>query len=142
MSNPDSLYSGCHTWELCDFGGVCNSCGRSDIPKGSLYTDDIDLWFCIDCLHASNGDVAKKLQKKAQLIKNLEKSAYSVAVGKIIKITSGYNGQMYGNSKPSLKGKEFEVTGVSIDGSGVWLWLKGHDVGVHLNEVEFKPPQC
>ena len=90
-----------------------------------------------------NLDLLKRMSVKSKLdafrshIAILEKDANDLVKGKTIKILSDYNGQPYGQSKRSLKGECFTVTGSTVESDGIWLYIKEHNVGLNIEEVEF-----
>lgn len=60
--------------------------------------------------------------------------------GRKVRILSNYNGQPWGGSKPSLKGKVLKVERVYYDGwpsCPVTLLLEGQRLYIRFNQVEF-----
>lgn len=81
---------------------------------------------------------AKLLEYSAQ-IKLIQIEAENLVIGKEVTITSNYNGQAYGHSKPSLKGTKFIIKSIYINsGCEVWLWDGNFEhVYIELSQVEF-----
>ncbi|KKK88912.1 hypothetical protein LCGC14_2738380 [marine sediment metagenome] len=68
---------------------------------------------------------------------DVHNTAQAMMIGKQVKILSDFNGQPYGRSKKSLKGKTFFVISVEIDRFQIWLFLKDMRCGIDSKEVEF-----
>jgi hypothetical protein len=76
----------------------------------------------------------------ASEVKRLLDGLESRLKGRRVRILSNYNGQPWGSSKRSLKGKVLEVERIYYDGwpsCPVTLALKGHRLFIRFNEVEF-----
>lgn len=58
-------------------------------------------------------------------------------VGKKATIVSDYNGQDYGSSRPSQRGKTVEVHSVFLDSHGVFFFVYGERQSLRADELEF-----
>lgn len=65
----------------------------------------------------------------------LEATAAALAVGRFVTVQSDYNGQDYGRSRRSLKGRTFQVMALSFDKEKVMLTLQGYRVPIAMEEV-------
>lgn len=80
----------------------------------------------------------------AEEMARLDRNINDMLAGRRVRITSDYNGQPYGSSRPSLRGKEYCVRAAFFSGEGgyrpeITLWLDGPDHltnAVRLDEVE------
>jgi hypothetical protein len=87
----------------------------------------------------------KKFNLKEELSKllkdqvDLHQKANALVVGRPVRILSEYNGQPYGRSRRSMKGREMTVESVaSIDPHwGINLFLRGERVSIREKEVEW-----
>lgn len=58
--------------------------------------------------------------------------------GRKIRVAGDWNGQPWGRSKPSKRGKEYVVRGAGLDVQwGVFLWLEGERLSIRADEVEW-----
>jgi hypothetical protein len=78
-----------------------------------------------------------ELLKAMQQVMEINQDAQEAIIGKKVRITSNYNGQPYGRSRPSLRGKIFTVSGVEIGARCTFLWLKDQRLSIDLDDVEF-----
>lgn len=71
--------------------------------------------------------------------RTLQEQANAIALGKKVRITSGFNGQQFGRSKKSLKGKVVTVNSVSLyeDGEVSFFSWEIPGAGFGLDECEF-----
>lgn len=58
-------------------------------------------------------------------------------VGRKIKVLSDYNGQCYGSSKPSQKGKTLTIASASVNDSG-YLSIRPVEFNVYMRAEEFE----
>ncbi|OAS04640.1 hypothetical protein AYO08_14900 [Pseudomonas putida] len=58
-------------------------------------------------------------------------------VGRKIKVLSDYNGQCYGSSKPSQKGKTLTIASASVNDSG-YLTVRPVEFNVYMRAGEFE----
>ncbi|ABY99326.1 hypothetical protein HMH05_03110 [Pseudomonas sp. SbB1] len=58
-------------------------------------------------------------------------------VGRKIKVLSDYNGQCYGSSKPSQKGKTLTIASASVNDSG-YLTVRPVEFNVYMRADEFE----
>ena|SRR5271167_804509 len=80
-------------------------------------------------------ELAKLLQDQAEL----DTRADALVSGRPVRILSDFNGQPYGRSRRSMKGREMTVERVgSIDPHwGISLFLRGERVAIWEKEVEW-----
>ena|SRR5271157_1663306 len=80
-----------------------------------------------------------KLAELIQDQQNLQLKASALVIGRPVRILSDYNGQPYGRSRKSMKGREMTVERVgSIDPHwGISLFLRGERVAIWEKEVEW-----
>lgn len=93
--------------------------------------DDVDLFDC-QWQNLISGQMEQIKNKMADLSKHL--------VGRKVRIIGNYNGQPWGTSRPSLKGKEFEIASICLSDwqtASLCLFLKGERVSIRPNNVEF-----
>lgn len=79
------------------------------------------------------------LQMLAESYMALQEQANAIALGKKVRITSEFNGQQFGRSKKSLKGKVVTVNSVSLyeDGEVSFFSWEIPGAGFGLDECEF-----
>src|ERR1700675_4293680 len=84
-------------------------------------------------------DLKEELAKLVKAQDDLRMRATSLVIGRPVRILSDYNGQPYGRSKKSMKGREMTVERVgSIDPHwGISLFLRGERVAIWESEVEW-----
>jgi hypothetical protein len=84
-------------------------------------------------------DLKEELAKLVKAQNDLRMRATSLVIGRPVRILSDYNGQPYGRSRPSMKGREMTVERVgSIDPHwGISLFLRGERVAIWESEVEW-----
>lgn len=84
---------------------------------------------------------------RSEVVKLREQAAFYIAaihrilVGKKAVVLSDYNGQPYGSSRPSMKGKEIEIRSISMDGIAldrIDVLPEGHRCYLPLEELEVK----
>ena len=93
----------------------------------------------------TNNKILQTINLHLSAIKLHSESIRKALEGKRYKIISDFNGQPYGHSKPSLKGKVFVVRGVVVDEyEDVSVWNGNIDhCFINLDEVEFiEEPPC
>ncbi len=78
--------------------------------------------------------IGENIQSHNETIARLEKSASDLVKDKNYKIVGNYNGQPYGKSRPSLKGKIFTV----INGYD----LSFHDWSMSWTMTPYRSPAC
>jgi hypothetical protein len=80
-------------------------------------------------------ELAKLLKDQA----NIQSRATALVIGRPVRIKSDYNGQPYGRSRKSMKGREMTVERVgTIDPHwGISLFLRGERVAIWESEVEW-----
>lgn len=71
-------------------------------------------------------------------INKLNRDLELLCVGQEITITSNYNGQPYGRSRPSQKWNKTTIEGVRALGDCVWFSIKSEDLSLSLDEVAFE----
>ena len=69
----------------------------------------------------------------AMVISN-EQAIGEIMRGRTVEVISDFNDQPYGRSKPSLKGKRYEVLSAFVEQGGVTVWLSGLRCGARLWE--------
>lgn len=68
----------------------------------------------------------------------LELALNTEVSGRPVKILSDWNGQPYGRSRRSFKGREMTVERAHVDPHwGVYLFLRGERVSIRAEEVEW-----
>lgn len=67
----------------------------------------------------------------------LHQECTALVVGKKVRILSNYNGQVIGTSRPSLKGRVFNVTGFCMSDTTMFLFTSAGNISIRLDEVEF-----
>ena len=82
------------------------------------------------------------MQTVLQEMRMLHKSAEDALVGRLVRITSDHNGQLYGRSHKSRKGEVRRITMVHIDAryGTIQLVLEGHEFGecfIPADKMEF-----
>ena len=84
-------------------------------------------------------DLKEELAKLVKAQDDLRMRATSLVIGRPVRIISDYNGQPYGRSRKSMKGREMTVERVgSIDPHwGISLFLRGERVAIWESEVEW-----
>jgi hypothetical protein len=84
-------------------------------------------------------DLKEELAKLVKAQDDLRMRATSLVIGRPVRILSDYNGQPYGRSRKSMKGREMTVERVgSIDPHwGISLFLRGERVAIWESEVEW-----
>lgn len=84
-------------------------------------------------------DLKEELAKLVRDQADLRLRADALVVGRPVKIVSDYNGQPYGRSRKSMRGKVMTVERIgSIDPQwGISLFLRGERVSVWENEIEW-----
>lgn len=87
-------------------------------------------------MNMTGSEITRELKTAVLKIAKINQDAKELIQGREMKILSDYNGQPYGSSKPSLKGKIFRVESVSIEGDGCQLLPKGMYVYLPIEEVE------
>jgi hypothetical protein len=81
-------------------------------------------------------DVREQVKAMAHKVHELEREANALLHDARVRITSqGYNGQPWGQSRPSLKGREYSVTFAYLDSGDVWLALDGPRVTISIDDV-------
>lgn len=78
-----------------------------------------------------------QLQDLNQVAISLEDKAGKLAKGKWVEVTSDFNGQPFGRSKKSLRGKQFQVRTVILDRHGVTLWIGKELLACRITDVRF-----
>jgi len=64
--------------------------------------------------------------------------ARDLLLNKEVRITSNFNGQPHGHSRPSLKGKVFSIKNVHLEGWQCSVWDGNYDhCYIDIREVEF-----
>ncbi len=82
--------------------------------------------------------IKDKLFDYCKQIKNIETLVRKDVIDKEVKIISNYNGQPYGSSKPSLKGKVFKIKDIIIDDKQIYFHNGNIDhCYISIHEVEF-----
>lgn len=70
--------------------------------------------------------------------KKLTDDLVALVKGRKIRITSNWNGQPWGRSKPKKTGHVYTVRSGSLDPQwGIYLWLEGERLSIRENEVEW-----
>lgn len=83
-------------------------------------------------------DIKTKLRELHSEARELERKATTQVAGLKAMITSNYNGQPYGRSKPSMKGKIVTVTDCYLDHyDEPYVFVKGLRVALSINEIRF-----
>ena len=84
-------------------------------------------------------DLKEELAKLVREQDDLRMRASALVTGRPVRILSNYNGQPYGRSRKSMKGREMTVERVgSIDPHwGISLFLRGERVAIWEKEVEW-----
>jgi hypothetical protein len=84
-------------------------------------------------------DYPMELRNCGKEICAIKKRAELLVVGEKVRILSDFNGQAFGNSKPSLKGQIFIVAEVMVDDDyDIYLWDGDNEhCFINLNEIEF-----
>lgn len=68
----------------------------------------------------------------------MELELNTLVSGRPVKILSDWNGQPYGRSRRSMKGREMTVERAHVDAHwGVYLFLRGERVSIRAEEVEW-----
>lgn len=85
-----------------------------------------------------NSEIQRECKNYSIRIKAIQDMVSAMLVGKRVRIISDFNGQMYGTSKKSMKGREFVVESahISHDACYVFSW-KVSNVCIPIEEVEF-----
>ena len=81
--------------------------------------------------------IRQQMNERVFKIRELLGELKWLLVDQRVKVTSGYNGQPYGSSRPRLTGKEFKISDVSFGNGELFLFLTGERVGIRPNEIEF-----
>lgn len=82
--------------------------------------------------------IRNRLKEIEAEMRALEREARLLVVGQRIRITNGYNGQPYGQSRPALTDREFTVRSVAIDGNGCAVLPEGQRLYVDITGVAFE----
>lgn len=77
------------------------------------------------------------LKVSLKKIQEMERIGASLVIGRKVEIVSPFNGQPYGSSRKSQKGKIKIVTGLHLDSGGVYLQIEGERLCIRLDEVRF-----
>jgi hypothetical protein len=86
----------------------------------------------------NNSEIQRECKVYAEKIKVIRDKVSEMLIGRQARIISNFNGQPYGTSKPSLKGKVITVKAISIDSYGCQVWDGNFDhVYLLIDEVEF-----
>ena len=76
-----------------------------------------------------------------EFCKQLHDRAMEIVGGRKVRIVSNWNGQPFGESRPSRYGQEFTVDQVSVSNGPSWVYIgiaeHQYDAPPRLNEVEF-----
>ena len=70
-------------------------------------------------------------------VQRIERELAQAYVGRTATIVSNYNGQDYGSSRPSKRGKTVEICRVHIDASGVYFFVRGERLSLREEELRF-----
>lgn len=83
-------------------------------------------------------NITSKLAELKDSQLSLLEYSRNILVGRSIKILSDYNGQTYGKSKPSLKGKIKVIAHVSITDCRLYVAIEGflYSCGLEIEEWE------
>jgi len=87
-------------------------------------------------------DINKRMQRALLEAKNsafaLELKLNTEISGRPVRITSDWNGQPYGRSRKSMRGREMTVERAHVDPHwGVFLFLRGERSSIRAEEVEW-----
>jgi len=68
----------------------------------------------------------EELKRNQAIVKACHEDARKTAVGRMVRVATDINGQPYGRSKPSQKGRTFKIVGVLLDiaHEAPTLWLE------------------
>lgn len=69
--------------------------------------------------------------------RNLSLEAHRKLRGTFVEIRSDYNGQPYGRSRPSLRGKQCKIRSAFTDEDGLHIFIEGHRLSLHRDAVRF-----
>ena len=83
-------------------------------------------------------NVKQQVLNTSREINKLERDIELLCVGQVVTVTSNYNGQPYGRSRPSQKGKKGIITSVTARGDRVWFFVGGESLALSLDEVAFE----
>lgn len=68
----------------------------------------------------------------------LQRRLIDLVKNRFVEVKSDWNGQPFGNSRPSLKGKRFKVESADLDvHNGILLWLEGQRLSIRESEVSW-----
>jgi len=87
----------------------------------------------------TNSELKHEIVTYISKIKAIEVSVKEMLIGRQARIISDYNGQLYGHSKPSLRGKVITIKYASIDslGCSVWDGDWNNRAYIGIDEIEF-----
>jgi len=75
------------------------------------------------------------IRRHRQAIKDAVERLDAMFAGKKATVLTNYNGQHFGHSKPSLKGKTVTIYKVMEVSGSVWLDLLAHDAPIRISDV-------
>lgn len=79
----------------------------------------------------------KQFEEEASAAAQETQRRVRALVGRKIKVLSDYNGQCYGSSKPSQKGKMLTIASASVNDSG-YLSIRPVEFNVYMRADEFE----
>ncbi|WP_060494931.1 hypothetical protein [Pseudomonas sp. GTC 16482] len=79
----------------------------------------------------------KQFEEEARAAAQETQRRVRALVGRKIKVLSDYNGQCYGSSKPSQKGKTLTIASASVNDSG-YLSIRPVEFNVYMRAEEFE----
>lgn len=86
---------------------------------------------------STNQEIMNKLKSIQAKIESLEQEANELVAGRKARIISDYNGQPYGHSKFSMKGKIIKINNIVFDGYFTCFSGEGLRVGISFSDIEF-----
>jgi len=84
-----------------------------------------------------NTEIQRECKTASFKISRTQEYLSMMMVGRKVKILSDFNGQPYGTSKKSLKGKILTVKMVTANYADVQVLLEGEKLFIPVEEVEF-----
>lgn len=86
----------------------------------------------------TNSEIQRECKVISEKIQSMHDRVSEMVVGRKAKILSNFNGQCFGHSKPSMKGKIITIKDVSIGSRDCQLWDGNFDhCFISMDEVEF-----
>lgn len=85
-------------------------------------------------------DPRQEIRALMATIRQAQQGAALLLRGRKVRIVSDYNGQPYGHSRPSMRGRLGEIVLVHMTGEDCEVWLKDLQYGypaLSLSELEF-----